>query len=689
MAAIGILTFEQEAMAAISSWTGLSTALSSAAAGNTLTLTSNITFSNSSSALIINKLNLTIQGANGGAAVGANIDDEVWQQITDPLMSLSADDLSDLSGKLGQFASAADTLTSNYAPSAAALSGMTAITGNDNLRNLTTADTFQNQRKWLHTSATASSSPGNGLSLKNLNFKDVKIEYGGFNNTTEAKYGVVNGLIGNTNSASVTTTLGSITGNAFTDISVTMKGAQGVDTQYLAGGGVIGVRATGEPIGATKNASATIDTVSGNYFSGVTIETTNDQGSWQNQPKSAYIEGGGIVGVDAASTPDNKTTGIARLGTLTNNYFTNIKIHTGDILIGGGLVGLNNNSKYTGANTPIQANTYVILNNANGNIFADGIDVQAYYSIRGGGVIGLNGLSTAGAQLDALNHNIFSDVHVASLKSYIKGGGIVGLQTNYTEDADKDKFPEDPTNPDPIDVTTPWTQLNGASGNVFLDSTVTANSYLYGGGIVGLHSASAAAVLGTLDSNLFKGLTVTTEDNDADQTNPYGLKGGGIVGLSSAGAGVIGKVDKNYFDDITVNVNNNKLAGGGVIGIQSDSVDTYTLNFGGNITRNSFTNINVNAGAIEGGGLVGAHSKGAYAAFVGEDEGETSGLSGNRVNKVTVNTSDYISGGGVFGVYSNTGYTYIQNVSHNAFDSVTVNAGSYIQGGGIIGLRTD
>jgi hypothetical protein len=681
-------------------WGELSPYTGAAGVNVNLNVNGNIIFPDSADALEIKAANLTIQGDTPGALTSFQMKNGISGLA--PSVTLlekyteyeNTNGLYDLIGKVEQQAS---TLVSGYIISAnAAVGGMRQILGSGSTREsqIDIPGNTQNSRKWLDGSSTAMTSYGNGLKLTNLSFRNAKVKYGGVP-SNPALYGVVNGLIGNNNVASATTSLGDITGNAFTDLDVKMIGYY--DTQYLAGGGIIGVRATGEALPAGEPAEALMGTVSNNYFNNVKVyatDTTENPYS-SAQLGSAYIEGGGLIGVDAVSTPAKKQ-GRAKIEGLHNNLFTNIEIGTGDIIIGGGLVGLNNNSKIEDNATLISQNTSAQLISATGNVFAGNIKVSARFSIRGGGVIGLNGLSTAGALLGELNSNIFSGIKVESRESYLRGGGIVGLQTNYidTDKNDKDRFPvlNDP-NPDSGYFSTifgsTWTELNNASGNLFLDSTVSTGTYLQGGGIVGLHSSEAQAVLWKLNDNLFRSLDVQVGTHLPLNGD---LKGGGIVGVSSKGTALIDTIRGNYFDDISINVKG-KLSGGGIIGAQSDgNVGNLGVSGADNIIHNNFTRSTVTAGTIEGGGVFGAQSGGIYAGAAGIEGVDYSGISGNRVYDVSVETTDsYISGGGIFGVHtkSTDAASVMYNVNHNMLSSVDVKAATYIEGGGLVGVSAN
>ncbi|MDR1732042.1 MAG: autotransporter outer membrane beta-barrel domain-containing protein [Synergistaceae bacterium] len=671
------------AEAAIGTLKELQDALASPAAGTTLTLDGTITFGSGEIALDIKAPGLTLQG---GTSVWTNADG-MKSGIADLTGALAP-------GALENLATQAGTLASTFI-SGAALSGMTSIVGDGATRNAGD-DIFLNQRKWLNIPAEGAQSPYNGLNLTNLNFGSVNVEY---DLGSTPKKGYVDGLIGGANDITTDTSLGDITGSAFTDITVTVRGQR--SDQYLAGGGVVGVRSTGEkPAAHTDSANAEIGSVSGNLFKNISVSTTGPADN------SAYLEGGGLIGADAASSPDDKT-GIAKIKGLTNNLFTGVTVQTDDILLGGGLVGVNNNSKHlaTSSENLATSDTWAILEEASGNIFGNGsagdIKVTAGYSIRGGGVIGVNGLAAAGAELTRLQDNIFNGIAVTA-GSYIKGGGLVGLQTSYTDTAnamDSDKFgiwdwtnPNNPThvgtgNPDVDSVnayllTNRLTHMSDASGNVFLNSSVNAATYLYGGGMIGLHAFQSTAAIETLNDNLFKNLTVTVGDE---------MKGGGIAGISSAKVGILTEAKGNYFDSLTVKVGG-KLKGGGVIGIQLDDNDpdqSGGYSIGGNIVDNSFTNLNVKAGSIQGGGVVGAQSSTSITGFGGNFDVREDGISGNRLSNITVETDSYIAGGGVFGVYSDGGSASMLNVNNNVLVDTTVKTGGYIQGGGLIGVRTD
>jgi hypothetical protein len=572
--------------------------------------------------------------------------------------------------------------------------GLTYIVGDDQtlIRTRSSANVNDfNVAKWLNLEAGAS-----GLGLENLHFKDVTVDYTFTYNPAlpaTGAGGVTNGLIGNYSGNTHDIRMGNLIGNEFSNIDITLHGYR--DTHYLAGGGLIGLRATGE--GGAASASASMGSISGNVFRDVNI-TTDEAAASPNKGQSAYIEGGGIIGVDAVSSPA-PTDGHASIDALTNNLFTGIRVRSDDVLLGGGVVGLNNNSQN------YNANTYTRLIRADGNIFGNGttgdIAVQTYYSLRGGGVIGLNGLSNSAVALDFLTNNSFAGITVNVSNSYLKGGGIVGLQSN---DGYTDKYPLGPA------LGLVSTHLGTANNNLFLNEQVSVGTYLEGGGILGLRAGKGMAELDALTNNIFKGLDV--------RTGGY-LYGGGIVGLSSQNWATLLNAAKNYFDDLTVTVAE-ALRGGGVIGVSANGENTAggeaaTLGY---VTGNVFNNLRTAVtGDLAGGGIVGAYAtNGSTAAF--EISGNTfsaltvtpssllsgggvigfqaatgnvvaAGISGNTFRGLTVTPSGLLSGGGVIGLNADQGGAHILAFESNAFSGVTINAGGSIQGGGILGLRSD
>jgi hypothetical protein len=625
----------------------LQTAITSAAAGDTIGFPAGdgVLFDNTAAAVTINKAGLSLQGgAPSGFATGiGNLSSALTQ------------------GRSGSIeASGIASAIQGYIGSAdATLGALSFISAGGSVRNPGNPDYHYNSSKWLSMAVTPNTpydSLANGFAFSDLHFTGVNVVY--------SDTYIVNGLIGNVNTADRDTGLGNLTGNALTHLSVTLNGT--LDTQYLAGGGVIGVR-------STSNA-AYAGNIVGNFFNDVSVTA---QGSGSQSP---YLEGGGLIGLNAASSPSETSQGQARLPLLENNLFTDIRIHSGDIILGGGLIGLNNNSKRDTGGT---LNPGVILDRASGNVFGNGEDgdirVTSGYSLRGGGVIGLNGLSSAAVQLGELSGNAFDGVTVDA-GSYIKGGGLVGLHTN-----DGGRPGAGQNNDEAKDSEAPKAAsatLGSVSNNLFLNADVTAQTYLYGGGIVGLRSNAGRSQLVTLESNVFQDINVSAGGTDGSAGNS--LSGGGIVGVSSKEQGNITSVHNNLFKDLYVSAAGH-LSGGGILGAEADdSSSSSSFAVINNVTDNTFSDLDVETtagGAIRGGGILGVETQGGANGLAN--------VGGNRFDGLDVHSDSSLSGGGVVGVQVTNGYAVLGFLDRNAFNGVNVSADEYIKGGGIVGLRSD
>ncbi|MDR1350272.1 MAG: hypothetical protein LBJ59_05745, partial [Zoogloeaceae bacterium] len=474
-----------------------------AAANGTGWVTSNVTFAHTANAVSINAVSPIILRGN----VTSNFATSVGN-LTDSLLSLGN---AQKTGAAATLSGLIRTQVDGFGIPA----GLVDIQGDGSSRGVVTNNIVGfNNTRWIEIQS------GKRLGLENLHFNAVTMENTFTYTGGTGAGGMTNGLIGNISSNANDIAMGDVIGNAFSDIAVILHGYR--DTQYLAGGGIIGLRATGE---LAVSASAEIGRITGNVFREVSILT--DQSADGGANGSAYIEGGGIIGVDAVSSPAD-IPGHARIDELSNNLFTDIKVRSDDIILGGGLVGVNNNSQR------YDADTYSRIGRVSGNIFGNGVldtatlsnsDIYVYsrYSLRGGGVIGVNGLFNAAVELDELTGNVFAGIAVES-DSYLKGGGIVGLQS----DDGGPKCSGDPCAPGTPN-TAVETFLSQASDNLFLNAYVKVNTYLDGGGIIGLRSNTGMSALYELGGNIFKGLTVAVRD--ASDSN-Y-LHGGGIVGVSS------------------------------------------------------------------------------------------------------------------------------------------------------------
>ena len=701
--------------------------------GDTIQLGANgqketIDFENDAYAIVINNENLTLQGGvtiNFYTPIGG-LSGQFGGLITDQKTNANYDILGNYRTLIGSH---------NFYTGTNGIDALSTIQGEGRLNprsGLGIANATGDRTKWF-TTTLADPTSANGLNVRNLRFHDVGVDF--------PNYKYVNGLIGNHFQAQTESTLGDITGNAFTQINVTLNATS--DLRYLAGGGIIGVRATGEHLWAinpldTTPANAIVGEVTGNIFDGIKILTTygNHQTVTPSDGSptynSAYLEGGGLIGVNAATSPSPvdgtgapryEVLGYAYMPKLANNFFSNIEIFSNDVLLGGGLVGLNNNSKTYDPN-----NVYALLPDAIGNIFGNGtdkkIDVQVAYSLRGGGVLGLNGLSSATVTLENLQDNAFAGINVAT-GSYLRGGGIVGLQTNDGEHKNTDY--EDPSE----GMQAAGAYLINASGNLFLNQQIAAGTYLHGGGVVGLRSNMGEAMLGLPDyteglhNNVFKGIDVFAGTNGAlpglnvqNDTNPDSdasvlkyLYGGGIVGVSGFKMALLADASNNYFDELTVNVTGN-LYGGGFIGVDAnDESDKESVAMIGYIRNNKFFNTSgvrnvfaeeiteihgsssytyTGGGSIHGGGVIGVTNDTGIASILG--------VTDNDFVDLQIETEAELVGGGIIGAWANddlggSGGTpalaSIGRVEGNLFENLKVTMGSFLEGGGIIGARSN
>ncbi|MDR1577469.1 MAG: hypothetical protein LBT86_04470 [Deltaproteobacteria bacterium] len=371
-------------------------------------------------------------------------------------------------------------------------------------------------------------------------------------------------------------------------------------------------------------------------------------------------------------------------------------------------MGVNNNSQNT------TSDTYSKLDLVYRNIFGNGVDgditVQADFSLRGGGVVGVNGLSNAGVELTNLYDNVFGGIKV-DVGSYLRGGGVVGAQNN---DEEKHQEPDQPTT---ISEKSVSSKITNVVNNLFYNLEVTAGSgsgqsenkkgEISGGGVLGARTGPNAANIEYLLNNVFKDIKVTStngeqlSDTDTKVTGSN-ILGGGIVGVSSVWWAGISGVANNYFEDIDVTITGGNLTstptkghikGGGVIGLYSEG-KTNTVNDGlalaSVLSDNVFKGVKITTqiGGIYGGGLIGASS------FLGtKSVSRFTAISKNTFGaadkKIEINTKD-LYGGGVIGLYSEKGTSYADFIGSNVFTPGVINvSATNIIGGGLIGATID
>ncbi|MDR1083581.1 MAG: autotransporter outer membrane beta-barrel domain-containing protein [Deltaproteobacteria bacterium] len=619
----------------------------------------NLNYPDTVNALRISKANLTLTGAST-----ISFDSNVANLVIELLPIGTANQTGPLADLVAATKPKVDAISGSF-PTTNTITGTSRTNPDSNTATLELKKIIEISVDGLGTSL------GSGLSLTNLSFKNSATTY---TYTPPGAGGVVNSFIGSNFNTSRAVSLRNITGNSFDTISVTLHGAS--DQNYLAGGGILGLRSTAN--------SASIDLISGNLFRNLTVKTDASGTSG-----SAYLEGGGIIGIDAVSSPATPA-GYAFLHALNSNLFTKININSGDIILGGGLLGVNNNSRNT-ANPDM---TYSKIDLVSDNIFGSGesndISVSAGFSLRGGGIVGVNGLSNAAVELTSLYQNTFGGINV-DVKSYLRGGGIVGLQNN---DNDLDKPVHDNFT---VESGSLSVDLEYAVENLFYNLNISvgdqANSSLQrgelsGGGVIGLSSGPNSAFLNLFVNNIFKGINVTSK------TNSGIIKGGGIIGVNSQWWSTMTGGTGNYFDDIVIK-GEGGLSGGGVIGLHAEDVtgQAAQLALGSVLTANTFHTITTDiTGDIRGGGIIGASTDGGTNSPNQSRTGFTSidsNIFGAASKNISISASN-ISGGGLIGAYSTSGDAYFTSINNNAIENGKVNvaARGNILGGGIIGTVT-
>ncbi|MDR0549240.1 MAG: hypothetical protein LBI10_07535 [Deltaproteobacteria bacterium] len=403
--------------------------------------------------------------------------------------------------------------------------------------------------------------------------------------------------------------------------------------------------------------------------------------------------------------------GYAYLATLYRNLFTNVKINSADMILGSGVVGVNNNSQ-SEINDTTYAKIDVVLRNIFGNGEDANIEVNAGYSLRGGGVIGVNGLSHAGVELTNLYDNIFAGVNVEA-QTYLRGGGVVGVQNNDTDH----KIPSTVYTPSPIPERKTSAVIANVVNNLFYNINVqagggtnlsTTKGELSGGGVLGVRTGPNAGSIEYLMNNVFKTITVTSTNGSTSHTVNPSILGGGVVGVSSKWWSNLVQASGNYFDDITINALYQSttasygLKGGGVIGLYSEG-DTSVDNgiaMGQFLTDNTFVKIKVNTENTYGGGIIGAYTAKGLSSTPGGRSAIFESVSNNTFGQpgktIEIKTNDTIYGGGLIGLYTEGGDAFADYIDSNTFgyspDSnnpiIDVEAKKII-GGGIIGVATD
>jgi hypothetical protein len=663
--------------------------------GKNIVVQGTIQYINSNVAVVVLGTGATIRGSKT-----SNLSTPIKNAATTILANAKATPTQAAADILSAINSAVGTL--NTTATGLGLDGFTQSSG---VRTKGTTDsvTLQDENKLIDFR-----SSGKNINFRNLSFSGFNLQYttnlaiGNINNPISGAGGIVDPLIGGNHGSGDAMSMGTISGNLFDNIQLTMTSTTSNARLYMAGGGIIGIRST--------ESSATVNTIDGNVFRNLTVKTNAQNPSYE----TPYIEGGGIVGVNAASSPDVYNGAIGVLDKFNNNLFTVINVESGDVILGSGVVGVNSNNRASSLNI-----NYVRLNEAKNNIFSD-VNVKAGYTLRGGGVVGVNALSYSAAHIGDLQYNVFSGVDVQT-GTYIRGGGVVGVSMYDIQSQQQGQGPGGSI--DFVDNNL-FLNINVVSGTRSSQGPGTESNHggnIMGGGVIGLHTEVGTAALTDVVGNVFRNITVKALTSSGTTNYAGDIDGGGIAGVDSRETGILTFATRNYFDTIAVTAQG-RISGGGVLGVNT-AWTSQNSNYAalGYVENNTFKTITVSSDiGIWGGGVAGSHTEAEWAITgslssntfdyvtitAGVDGGPIygGGLAGNandngEASMVTVDSNivrmyvlngvSHIHGGGVFGVWSGgsnvTGVTIIQNLTNNTIERANIEVKSYISGGGVVG----
>jgi hypothetical protein len=375
------------------------------------------------------------------------------------------------------------------------------------------------------------------------------------------------------------------------------------------------------------------------------------------------------------------------------------------------VVGVNNNSQ--SVLDTAYSKIDVVLRNIFGNGDANNIVVKSGYSLRGGGVIGVNGLSNAGVELTNLYDNVFAGITV-EVQSYLRGGGIVGAQNNDTLHAKHDSTGTGIPIPDRSTSAVIANVVNNLFYNINVTAGLNTNNpdngskgELSGGGILGVRTGPNAGSIEYVINNIFKNITVTSTigaGTTIDSTPGKGVNpsilGGGVIGVSSKWWSNLAQASGNYFENITIKAETTlsatNIKGGGIIGLYSEgllNVEDEGLAMGEILSDNVFLDLKVSAQNAYGGGVIGAFAALGSNANNGQRTAGLYSVSNNtfgEINKKIELNVINIYGGGLIGAYAESGNALISYLDGNKFGTsgVAISAAKII-GGGLIGSAID
>ncbi|HBX35435.1 MAG TPA: hypothetical protein DEF63_06765, partial [Cyanobacteria bacterium UBA11440] len=200
----------------------------------------------------------------------------------------------------------------------------------------------------------------------------------------------------------------------------------------------------------------------------------------------------------------------------------------------------------------------------------------------------------------------------------------------------------------------------------FISNSVTVNSKLSGGGLIGNYSYSSSSSIGDI-----------TGDFISNEVTASSVDGGGLIGnftgSSYSVSSTIGDITGGFISN-TVTLNS-EVRGGGLIG------NEYSSSTIGDITGYFISN-EVTASSVYGGGLIGNYSISSSSSHIIGD------ITGGFIsNNVTVNSSVY--GGGLISNYvwvrSYISTSTIGDITGDFISNTVTIDKYYLYGGGLIG----
>ena len=380
---------------------------------------------------------------------------------------------------------------------------------------------------------------------------------------------------------------------------------------------------------------------------------------------SAFIQQG-VGGVTLANQSTIQGAGVIGNGGLALSNSGTINANSsGQGLLLDGSGGITNTSLLEASNGGILQLDAVTVNNAGGNITANGAgaSVQLFGSaVIQGGTLNNNG----GAFFGTPQGNV----------AYLDGStgaGAVTINGTYTSDLNTDTYLRGTINNNGN------IQLNGGSGTnseLLIDST---NVTLQGGGTVTLSTAGGGG--NAIIAQAVGGTTLTNVNNTIQGEGIIGVNGLTLVNQATVNANVSGQVLLLDNGAVT-NTGTLEASNGGILQISGDTVN----HAGGNITANAGSSVQLFGSTVIQGGTLNNNG----GAFFGTPQGNVAYLDGSTAaGAVTINgtyTSDLNTDTYLRGTINNTGNFQLNGGSGTNSVLLIDSANVTLQGGGTVTL---